>query len=202
MPLKIGLTGGIASGKSTIADLFSDLGIEVIDADRISRELVEPGSPLLEQIRTRLGEAFIDEQGRLDRSRLREHVFNHPGARKTLEQILHPAIRAEMEKRARRSFSPYVILVIPLLVETGQQELVDRVLVVDTPEKLQLDRVRERDGISTDQARKILASQANREERLAVADDVILNTGSREKLREAVERLHHQYLELTGGRFD
>ncbi|RTZ72030.1 MAG: dephospho-CoA kinase [Gammaproteobacteria bacterium] len=201
-PLKIGLTGGIASGKSTVADLFEELGIDVIDADRISRELVEPGSPLLEQIEDRLGSAFIDALGRLDRTRLREHIFSHPKARKTLEGILHPAIREEMEQRARKSRSPYVVLVIPLLIETGQQELVDRILVVDVPERAQIERVVERDGISAEQARKILESQAKRDERLAAADDVIRNTGSPDSLREEVERLHRHYLQLAGSGFD
>ena len=174
----------------------------MIDADQISRELVEPGSPLLEQIKNRIGEQFVDTQGRLDRPRLRNHIFAHPEARKTLEQILHPAIRTAMERRARQNRSPYVVLMIPLLVETGQQELVDRILVVDIPEELQLERVCERDGISIEEARKILASQAGRKERLAAADDVILNTGSKETLQESVERLHRHYLALSDSRFD
>ena len=201
-PLKIGLTGGIASGKSTVAELFAKFGIDIIDADRISRELVAPGSPLLARIRDQLGGRFIDAQGRLDRKRLREHVFTHPEARKTLELILHPAIRDEMEKRARQSNSPYVVLVIPLLVETGQKDLVDRILVVDVPEEVQIERVSKRDGITAEQAERILESQAKRQERLAAADDVIVNTGSREALQKAVEALHRQYLQLTNSRID
>ena len=201
MPLRIGLTGGIASGKSTAADLFSSLGIDVIDADRISRELVAPGSPLLEQIGNRLGGRFIDARGGLDRARLREHIFTHPEARQTLEQILHPAIREEMERRARKSRSPYVVLVIPLLIEAGQRDLVDRILVVDVPETLQLARVCERDGITREQARKILASQASREERLAAADDILGNEGTEQALRDEVLKLHRHYLELASDGF-
>jgi len=198
MPLKIGLTGGIASGKSTVADRFAELGIEVIDADRIARELVKPATPLLERIRKELGEEFIDGEGKLDRRRLREHVFTHPEARARLEAILHPAIRSEMEARARKSTSPYVVLVIPLLVEKELQDLVDRILVVDLPETEQLARVCKRDRVDPEQARRILASQASREQRLAAADDVIDNAGSKDALRRAVDELHLEYLELAG----
>ena len=195
--LKIGLTGGIASGKSTAADEFARLGIEVIDADRIARELVEPGSPLLTRIREELGDRFLDEEGRLHRRRLREYVFAHPGERAKLEAILHPAIRREMEARASQSRSSYVLLVIPLLVEKGLESMVDRVLVVDVPESLQVDRLRRRDQVDARHAQRILESQADRETRLAAADDVILNTGSLDDLRTAVERLHRHYLELA-----
>ncbi len=195
--LKIGVTGGIASGKSTVADEFARLGIEVIDADRIARELVEPGSPLLTRIREELGDRFIDDEGRLNRRRLREHVFTHPEDRAKLEAILHPAIRREMEIRAGRSRSPYVLLVIPLLVEKGLEPMVDRVLVVDVPESVQVDRLCRRDQVDARQAQRILESQTSREARLAAADDVILNTGSLDDLRTAVERLHRRYLELA-----
>jgi len=198
MPLKIGLTGGIASGKSTVAERFAELGAEVIDADRIARELVEPGSPLLERIRGEFGERFFDEEGRLDRRRLREHIFSHPDARARLEAILHPAIRNEMERRARESTSPYVVLVIPLLVEKNLQELVDRVLVVDLPEEEQVRRACLRDRIDPGQARRILDSQATRQARLAAADDLLSNTGSMEALRRAVDELHLRYLALAG----
>ena len=198
MPLRIGLTGGIASGKSTVADRFAELGIEVIDADRIARELVKPGAPLLERIRRELGEEFIDGEGKLDRRRLREHVFAHPEARARLEAILHPAIVREMEAHARKSTAPYVVLVIPLLVEKDLQDLVDRILVVDLPETEQLARVCERDRVDPEQARRILASQASREQRLAAADDVIDNAGSKDALRQAVDELHLKYLELAG----
>jgi len=201
-PLKIGLTGGIASGKSTVAELFAELGVDIIDADRISRELVAPGSPLLERIKNQLGEQFIDAQGRLNRKRLREHIFANPEARKTLERILHPAIRDEMEKQSHQSRSPYVVLVIPLLIETGQKDLVHHILVVDVPEQVQIERVTERDGITAEQAGRILESQAKREQRLAAADDVIVNTGSHEALQKAVEELHRQYLQLANSRFD
>ncbi len=195
--LKIGVTGGIASGKSTVADEFARLGIEVIDADQIARELVEPGSPLLACIREDLGNRFIDNEGRLNRRLLREHVFTHPEDRAKLELILHPAIRREMEIRAGRSRSPYVLLVIPLLVEKGLEPMVDRVLVVDVPESVQVDRLCRRDQVDARHAQRILESQTSREARLAAADDVILNTGSLDDLRTAVERLHRRYLELA-----
>ncbi|WP_456373294.1 dephospho-CoA kinase [Thiolapillus sp.] len=198
MPVKIGLTGGIASGKSTVADQFAALGAEVIDADRISRELVAPGSPLLREIADRLGEQFIREDGSLDRTGLREQVFRHPEARRTLEGILHPAIRREMLSRAEHSASPYVVLVIPLLVETGQHDLVDRILVVDVPEETQLQRLCARDHTTMEQARQILGAQVSRQERLAVADDIVHNAGAIEELEPVVARLHRDYLALAG----
>lgn len=202
MPLKIGLTGGIASGKSLAAECFADLGVPVIDADLISRELVAPGTPLLEQIRQRFGDDFVDQRGELDRRRLREHIFDNPRARRELERILHPAIRDEMERRAEESEAPYVVLVIPLLLESGQRDLVDRVLVIDVPREMQLERLRRRDAAGIEQARKILGAQAGREQRLAMADDVISNTGSPASLCRAVEALHRKYLELAGQRSD
>ncbi len=197
MPFRVGLTGGIASGKSTAAERFAELGAEVIDADRIARELVEPGTPLLERIRRSFGETFFDAEGRLDRRRLREHIFAHPEERARLEAILHPAILKEMERRAAASRAPYVVLVIPLLVEKGLQERVDRVAVVDLPEADQIERLRARDGTDPEQARRILASQAGRAQRLAAADDLLDNSGSRQALRQAVDALHRRYLELA-----
>ncbi len=197
MPLRVGLTGGIASGKSTAAERFAELGVEVIDADRIARELVEPGAPLLSQVRQTFGEVVVDDSGRLDRRRLRHLVFSDDDARKRLEALLHPAIEHELERRAAAARTPYVVLVVPLLAEKGWDRLVDRVLVIDLPEAEQLRRLCQRDRISADEARRMMAAQAGRAERRALADDLIVNTGSRKALRDAVDRLHQRYLALA-----
>jgi dephospho-CoA kinase len=193
--LKIGLTGGIGSGKTAASDHFARLGAEVIDTDRLSRELVEPGEPALAEIVAAFGEQMLDRQGRLDRARLRERVFNDPAARRRLESILHPRIRDAMLARAASSTAPYVVFVIPLLIETGQQDLVDRVLLIDVPEALQRARAAARDGLEAAQIDAILAAQTDRATRLAHADDVIRNDGSVEDLHAAVEELHHKYLQ-------
>ena len=192
--LKVGLTGGIGSGKSAASAHFSKLGAEVIDTDLLSRELVEPGQPALAEIVDAFGERMLDGDGRLDRSRLRERIFADPAARRTLEEILHPRIREAMLARAQRSSAPYVIFVIPLLFETGQQALVDRVLLVDVPEALQRARVGTRDGLDDARIDRILQAQSDRETRLRGADDVICNDGTLDELRAAVERLHVKYM--------
>jgi dephospho-CoA kinase len=192
--LKVGLTGGIGSGKSAASAHFSKLGAEVIDTDLLSRELVEPGQPSLAEIVDAFGERMLDDDGRLDRSRLRERIFADPAARRTLEEILHPRIREAMLARAQRSSAPYVIFVIPLLFETGQQALVDRVLLVDVPEALQRARVGTRDGLDDARIDRILQAQSDRETRLRGADDVICNDGTLDELRAAVERLHVKYM--------
>lgn len=195
--LVVALTGGIGSGKTTISNQFSDLGVPVIDADRVSRALVEPGSPVLDQVINAFGEGFRDSEGQLDRRRLREFIFNDHQARLTLESILHPAIRKEMARQLSELDAPYVILVIPLLAETGQMEMIDRVLVVDVPESLQIERVMQRDKISRQDAEQILGSQASRQVRLALADDVINNDQDPAALDHRVKELHQQYLELS-----
>ncbi len=192
--LKIGLTGGIGSGKSTVARLFERLGVEVIDADRIARELVEPGCPALEAIEDAFGPEILKPSGQLDRAKLRQKIFSDPKARKALETILHPRIFADMSLRADLCQAPYCILAIPLLVETGAQDQVDRVLVVDCPEQLQIERIKLRDRLPEDLIRQILASQASRQERLAVADEVIVNAEDLSKLEQQVEELHRFYL--------
>ena len=192
--LKIGLTGGIGSGKSAASARFADLGAEVIDTDRLSRELVEPGQPALREIIAAFGEGMLDTQGRLDRGLLRERVFGDAAARKRLEEILHPRILDAMLARAEDSTAPYVVFVIPLLFEAGQRALVDRVLVIDVPEPLQRARVAARDGFDDAQIAQILAAQVDRTTRLSGADDVICNDGSIAELHAAVDRLHHQYL--------
>jgi dephospho-CoA kinase len=195
--LRIGLTGGIASGKSTVARRFVELGVPVIDADEAARAVVAPGKPGLAQVLERFGSEVAGENGELDRRALRELIFRDPGSRRDLEAILHPLIRADMERSAELAVGPYVIMVIPLLVEGGARDRVDRILVVDVDELVQLQRVRARDGCTEDQARAILASQASRSVRLAAADDALLNTGTVTDLRQAVDRLHAEYLRLA-----
>jgi len=192
--LKIGLTGGIGSGKTTAADYFAEFGAEVIDTDLLSRELVEPGQPALAEIVAAFGAEVLDGAGRLDRARLRERIFSDAAARRRLEQILHPRIRAAMLARAEQSTASYVIFVIPLLFETGQQDLVDRVLLIDVPEAVQRRRVAARDALDDAQIEQIMLAQTDRATRLRNADDVIRNDGSLDRLRAAVQSLHQQYL--------
>lgn len=196
-PLRIGLTGGIASGKSTVTQRFAELGVPVIDADVASRTVVEPGTRGLAEVVERFG-AGVLANGRLDRQALRELIFKDSSLRQALDGILHPLIRAEMEREVAKARAPYVIMAIPLLVEGGTAaKRVDRVLVIDADETLQIKRLQARDGGSEEQARAILASQASRAARLAAADDVLVNSGSVAELRQAVDRLHAQYLQLA-----
>jgi dephospho-CoA kinase len=197
--LRIGLTGGIASGKSTVTQRFAELGVPVIDADVASRHVVEPGSPGLAQVVQHFGPGVLDPKGNLDRPALRALIFADPSSRQALDAILHPLIRIDMEQQAATARGPYLVMAIPLLVEGGRAHArVARVLVVDVDEATQLRRVQTRDGCSLEQARAILASQASRESRLAVADDVLLNAGTVADLRQAVDRLHEQYLQRAG----
>jgi dephospho-CoA kinase len=196
--LRIGLTGGIASGKSTVTQRFEELEVPVIDADVVSREVVEPGTPGLVQVVERFGRQVLDAHGRLDRKALRAVIFSDPAARRALDAILHPLIRAEMEKQVAAASGPYIVMAVPLLIEGGDpRRRVDRVLVVDADEALQMQRLQARDGSTPEQARAILASQASREARLAAADDVISNIGTVAELRQAVDRLHAQYLQQS-----
>lgn len=196
--LRIGLTGGIASGKSTVSRRFEELGVPVIDADAVSRTVVAPGTPGLDRIVGRFGRGVLQPSGDLDRRALRDLIFNDPESRQALDAILHPLIGVEMERQAAAALGPYLVMAIPLLVEGGRaRERVDRVLVVDVDEALQLERVQERDRSSLEQARAILASQASRGARLAVADDVLSNGGTVAELRQAVDRLHERYVKLA-----
>lgn len=191
---RIGLTGGIASGKTTVANLFAALGVPVVDTDLLAREVVAPGSPLLAQIAARVGAEVLTPDGSLDRRELRSRVFADPALRVWLEQLTHPAIRALTDERCEAARAPYVIVAIPLLVETGAAERFDRVLVVDCDPDLQLARLMARDGARRDEALAMLAAQAPREKRLAVADDVVHNDGDIARLRDQVGKLHRQYL--------
>jgi dephospho-CoA kinase len=197
MSLKIGLTGGIGSGKTAASDYLAHLGAEVIDTDQLSRELVEPGQPALDEITQTFGVSVLDDHGRLDRASLREIVFNDPEARERLEAILHPRIREAMMHRADGSTAHYVVFVIPLMVETGQKDLVDRVLVIDAPVALQRQRAASRDGTDPEAIDHILAAQCDRQTRLAAADDVVVNDGSLETLHRRIKELHARYLDLA-----
>jgi dephospho-CoA kinase len=190
---RVGLTGGIASGKTTVARLFEALGVPVIDTDVLAREVVAPGQPVLGQIAARFGTSVLRADGSLDRAALRSIVFADPAARAELEQLTHPAIRALLEERSTASGGEYQILVIPLLLETARSIPVDRVLVVDAPEELQIRRLQARDGSTLQQAKQVLAAQVSREVRLAAADDVILNDGDLAALRDRVAELHFRY---------
>jgi dephospho-CoA kinase len=197
-PLRIGLTGGIASGKSTVTQRFVELGVPVIDADVASRIVVEPGTAGLAQVVARFGASVLHADGRLDRRALRDLIFKDASLRQALDGILHPLIRAEMEREAAQAKAPYVVMAIPLLVEGGNAgKRLDRVLVVDADETLQMQRLQARDGSSQEQARAILSSQASRAARLGEADDVLSNTGTVAELRQAVDRLHEKYLQLA-----
>lgn len=191
--LLIGLTGGIASGKSAAAACFEALGAPVIDADQIGRELVVPGSPLLEALVSVFGAHVLLPDGSLDRAALGTQIFGDAEQRHRLEALMHPAIRAEMLARAQQLDAPYVVLVVPLLVEAGMVDLVDRVLVIDVPETLQRQRITQRDGHGAERIDQVLAAQTDRATRLAAADDVIVNDGDVDDLCAAVARLHRQY---------
>ncbi len=197
--LRIGLTGGIGSGKSTVARRFAELGVPVIDADEVAREVVAPGEPGLAAVLSRFGPGVLAPDGQLDRRALRERVFSDPAARRDLESLLHPLIRARMQALAAAAGGPYVVLAIPLLIEGGGRDRVDRVLVVDVDEAAQIERLMARDGGTRQQAEAILAAQASRAQRLAQADDVLDNRRSVPELRQAVDALHRRYLQLAQG---
>ena len=196
-PLRIGLTGGIASGKSVVADMFAELGVPVIDTDLIAREVVQPGQPALDEIRARFGETVIDPAGNLDRAALRKLIFSDEDARLDLEAILHPRIGAETRRQADAADGDYQLIVVPLLVGSPLLQFVNRVLVVDCSEATQVARLLARDTETVAQARRIIATQAPREERLVIADDVIVNEGELTTTRAAVTRLDRKYRRLA-----
>lgn len=198
MTFVVALTGGIGSGKSAAADEFARLGATVVDTDVIAHELTGRGGAALPRIEEMFGKDFI-ASGAMDRRRMREHVFGNPAEKKKLEGLLHPMIREEGRRRIAAAAGPYVVYVVPLLVESGDPRRgVDRVLVVDAPEETQVARVRQRSGLPESEVRAILAAQATRAARRAAADDVIDNAGSLEALREQVAGLHRKYLQSAG----
>jgi dephospho-CoA kinase len=198
-PWILGLTGGIGSGKSAAAQCFVDLGVHLVDADNAARWVVEPGRPALAQIAEHFGPSVLQADGTLNRSALRELIFKDPQQRVWLESLLHPLIREEIRQYLARAESAYAILVSPLLLETSQHQMVQRVLVIDVPESVQIERTVVRDKTNEEQVRAILKAQTSRDERLSRADDVIVNDRDPAWLKSEVERLHHYYLTLRGG---
>jgi dephospho-CoA kinase len=196
--LRVGLTGGIASGKSTVADLFAARGVTVLDTDCIARDVVAPRMPALGALVSALGGGILARDGTLDRAALRRRIFSDEAARRTVESILHPEIMAELDRQSQHAPGPYQLFVIPLLVERGYERSVDRVLVVDCPEETQIARLMARDGETRDGAIRMLATQASREQRLAAAHDVVENDGSREDLAGLVAALDAKYREMAG----
>ena len=194
---RVGLTGGIASGKSTAAKFFGALGIPILDSDQIARDVVEPGQPPLERLVERFGPKNRPRDGHLDRPALRDIVFSDPRARADLEALTHPAIGAAMEARSEAAGGPYQVLVIPLLVEKNLRAHVDRVLVVDCDEALQIRRLRARDRSTAEQAQAILNAQAPRATRLKAADDVITNDADMSAVQQQVAALHTRYLQFA-----
>ncbi|QTF07131.1 dephospho-CoA kinase [Brenneria izadpanahii] len=193
----VALTGGIGSGKSTVADEFSKLGVDIIDADVIARQVVEPGTPALEAIRQRFGDSILNADGSLNRAALRQKIFSSPEEKQWVNHLLHPLIHAETQSQFQQITAPYVLWVVPLLIENGLQQYAQRVLVVDVNRDTQLERTLARDGVSRQQAENILAAQATREQRLAHADDIIDNNRSQRELASRVAELHQRYLELA-----
>lgn len=190
----VALSGGIASGKSTIAHLFAQLGVPIIDADIIARQVVEVGTPALEQITQHFSQEILLENGELDRSQLREIIFNNDHERLWLNNLLHPIIAQETQKQFAKQTKPYVIWVVPLLIENNLHQLADRILMIDIPEALQLERLINRDRISESLAKKMIATQVCLTDRLAFADDIIVNDGDLVSLKIQVDNLHKQYL--------
>jgi dephospho-CoA kinase len=193
----IGLTGGIGSGKTTVANLFAEQGIVLVDADIIAREVVAKGSDGLKQIGDKFGPQMLTPEGTLNRAALREQIFHHPQDREWLNALLHPMIRTRMLEQLEMAASPYVIMVVPLLFENGLDKLADRTLVVDISPKLQLQRTIERDMVSKEQVQNIINSQSDRQSRLDKADDVIDNQGEIDALQAQVLALHNKYLQLA-----
>ena len=194
----VGLTGGIGSGKSTVAELFVEFGAALVDTDAIAHELTGPEGAAMPALRRSFGDAIADTQGALDRAAMRQRAFADPRAREQLEGILHPMIRSVSDQRCLAANAPYVILAVPLLVEsTSYRGRCQRIAVVDCPEELQVERVMARSRLTADEVRAIMATQATRQQRLAVADDLIANAGDRKALRDQVAALHARYLKLA-----
>ena len=198
MTFAVGLTGGIGSGKTTVAELFTSQGAGLVDTDEISHRLTAPAQPAIAEIARKFGPQFVVDDGSLDRVRMRDLVFAHPSARKDLETILHPLIRQASTRQIQESTAPYVVVVVPLLIETGAyRQMMGRILVVDCEPETQVRRVMERSGLSRNEVLSIIASQVSRQERLREADDIIHNDGDLETLRAQVNLLHLRYLGLA-----
>lgn len=195
--LIIGLTGGIGSGKSVASDKFKSLGITVVDADVASRTVVEPGKPALKEIEDHFGSGIITTEGKLDRNNLREIIATDPEERKWLESVTHPKIGEQITKEISESTSVYTLFVAPLLLETNSQEMCSRVVVVDVPKDVQIQRTAKRDKVSPNQVEQLVAAQMEREKRLEKADDVLLNSGTIEDLEKQVEELHKKYIKMV-----
>ena len=196
--LTIGLTGGIGSGKSEVARMFNHLGVPVIDADVIAHQLVQPGSAALSEVIGVFGEAILTSEGRLDRAKLAEIVFNSPNMKQQLETIIHPRVREQIRAyKDEYKNEPYILVVIPLLLESGQRDLVDRVLMVNATESVRIQRVQARDGRSEAQIRAIMQNQADDAQRQAAADDSLDNSGALDDLQQSVQQLHQHYISLT-----
>lgn len=198
----VALTGGIGSGKSTVADEFAKLGATIVDADIIARQVVKPGEPALDAIRLRFGDAMLNTDGSLNRAALRQRIFSSPEEKQWLNNLLHPLIHQETQAQFQAAAAPYILWVVPLLVENGLQQRAQRILVVDVDKETQLARTLARDGISQQQAENILAAQATREQRLAYANDIIDNSRCPNELAPQVAELHRQYLELAASAAD
>ena len=196
-PMRVGLTGGIGSGKTTVKKYFDGLGVPTIDADEISHDITRPGLTAFYEIVALFGKECLDEAGNLNRQYLRELIFARPAMKKQLEAIIHPRVRRRIQEFLTRVTYPYCIICIPLLLETGRQATMDRVLVVDAPEELQIARVSRRDSASEDQTRSIIKTQISREERLRYAHDIIVNDGNIDDLKKKVVNLHGEYIELS-----
>lgn len=194
----IGLTGGIGSGKTAASNIFARLGIQIIDADVLARQALEKSSSLLSVVFSHFGDTVKQADGQLNRARLRELVFNDTEQKHWLEQLIHPWVKEKVQEALQQRSGPYTLLSSPLLIESGQNKLVDRLLVIDVPESVQLERTSKRDGNSIELVRKILEQQISRDQRLALADDIINNSGDLNDLQKQVECLHQQYLELAG----
>ncbi|MCK5667886.1 MAG: dephospho-CoA kinase [Gammaproteobacteria bacterium] len=196
MVLKIGLTGGIGSGKSTACEIFSEFGVPVIDADIIAHSLVKPGMPALQAIIDEFGEGIVTKDGSLDRKKLRDQIFTNETDRKKLENILHPAIYNEIAHETEDLLSKYCIIALPLLLETGASKIIDRILVIDSPRELQLSRASIRDNVSKSDIETIMHSQISPDDRLAVADDIVNNDGDIDNLRRQICDLHRFYTSI------
>ncbi len=195
--LKIGLTGGIGSGKTSVTNLFAELGVTIIDMDILAREVVLPGQPALRDIKKTFGEQICDKNDELNRKKLRDIIFAEPDKRQQLEAIIHPRIREQAQAVINKLNTPYCIIVIPLLFETGRQDTIDRILLVDTSIEAQIQRTMARDSISEDYVKNIIATQVDRQTRLKHADDIINNTGEISDLKAQIKHLHKHYLELS-----